>query len=138
MPSSAVWPVDVALEAAILGDATLADMLAGEKYHGGKPGTEAPYPFISNENTQEVEFPRFQADGQAGSRTLHIWGSTTKKEIMEIYQEAYRVLHRQKLTVEGFGHLLGTLRLVAYTPDQEEGLHHGIMEYEVWTEAEDG
>lgn len=136
--TSAVWPVDEALEAAALADAALAAILVrdvGEDvgWYAGRAPQESTFPYVTNDDATEDRFHLFQADGQVNLRILSVWSNISKKVVLEIYQHLFRILHDQKIVVTGYGTVQCKLRLVTCVAEPDTGIHHAIAEATVWT-----
>lgn len=135
MPTSAAWPIDVALEAVALADPTLTAIVGPEGWYAGRAPQGTPYPHVTNDDATEDEFQVFQGDSQENVRTLSLWSEVSKEEVLVMYAALYKLLHKARIPMEGFGCLLGRLRLVTYVEEPDTGIHHGIAEYTVWTKA---
>lgn len=134
--TSAVWPVDTALEAAALADATLAAALTvGEDigWYAGRAPQGVAFPYVTNDDATEDRFPMFQADGQINVRTLSIWSNISKQVVLEIYQHLFRVLHDVAVAVPGYGTVQCKLRLITSVTEPDTGIHHAIAEVTIWT-----
>jgi hypothetical protein len=138
---SSLWPVEVAVAAAINADSALEDLLAGDRVYSriapakiADPDDAAleidtPYPFVVLGERTESQENRFDDPGERGSLTIHIWSREIgNRQLSLIYDELARVLG-VPLTLSDGVMFAGWLEYVTDSYDQEGEAMHGIAEY---------
>lgn len=135
MSTSAAWPVDLALEEAALKDETLVAIVGEVGWYSGRAPQGVAYPHVTNDDATEDEFQVFQGNSQVNVRVLSLWSKRSKSEVLVMYGALFNLLHKKTILLEGFGCIVGRLRLVTYVEEPDTNIHHGIAEYTVWTKA---
>lgn len=88
---------------------------ASKLYLGRAPqGVPLPYVVIGDSPTDEL--PTFSGKTARGEYRLHMWAGDTDLAL-ELYENVYRVLHKRRLSIEGFHMLSGRLELVTSFAD---------------------
>lgn len=133
---SAIWPLHVALAAAINGDATAAALLAGDKVYSliAPSGAVFDYVVLGDSNAREV--PTFSRAGESGAIAIHLWcANDDQATTLQLFGELRRVLHDVRLTLTGTTqlHCLGKLSLVTTVADPSGEFVHGVTRYEFTT-----
>lgn len=128
---SAERPVQEAIYTALTGNAPYMALITGV-FDGEAPqGTAYPYTILGE--TTEIDEGDLTADGWDLTITVHDWSEQASKRECQLIREARDdVLHRQVLTVTGFGsvRLLREFAQVLTEPDDTRGpLRHGVSRY---------
>lgn len=137
---SAAWPLDVAVAAALLADATLAARLAGDKLYSGVAPKNADFDYLVLGDGPEEQFRTFGRQGHSNDLAVHIWSrGQAKKGVLLIYKDIERVLDRQKLPLNADGSVhtmvqMGT-RLQTVVPDLDGVTFHGVARVEVLSQV---
>lgn len=134
--TSSVWPLHVALAAALNGDATLAALLSGDKVYSlvAPRGAVFDYLVLGDSNTQDL--PTFTRAGERGAITIHAWCvGDDQMTALQLFGELRRVLHNVHLTLSGTTqvHCVGQLTLVTTAPDPSGEFVHGVFRYTFMT-----
>lgn len=120
-----------AIYAALAGDGTYSGLVTGI-YDGRAPqGTAYPYTTIG-EITERDDGP-ISEDGWNLTVHLHDWSDYSgKKECQEIREARNALLHRQRLTVSGFGDVYiwqEFAEIFVDTLDADNEVRHGVSRY---------
>jgi len=116
---SAIWPLDVAVDTLIQGDATLSAKLAGEKvYSLTAPALDSALPYIilgsSSETTQRTYDSKFRNT----ILTIAVWSADiTKFEVASIVSDLERLLDGTQISVGGHKFVSGALSVIAIQLD---------------------
>jgi len=132
MTTALAWPLDVAIAAALLADATIASLLGGDKVYSGTAPTGATFDYIVIGGTNETSTYYFNhGAGAEGALMLHLWcASADNKSTKVLFGEMKRVLDMATLAVAGFGTCFGTLTFVDVSPDPAGTYMHGIVRFQ--------
>jgi hypothetical protein len=130
--TSAVWPLHVAIAAAINNDATAAPMLGGDKVYSlvAPRGTSLDYLVLGSSDAQD--FPTFARAGEQGAILVHLWVvGEDQAKALQLYGELRRVLHNVRLAIIGTTqvHCIGQLSLVTTSADPSGEYVHGVARY---------
>lgn len=137
-PTSATWPLHVAIADAINADAALLAALGGpgRVYSLTAPKNARP-PFVTLGSTSEGPFRVFGKDGSAVLVSVHLWtpGVTNQQPALELYGHLRRVLDRRALELDG-PHALarGELELVDVLADPDGETTHAVARYTALTQ----
>lgn len=133
--TTAAWPIDVAVAAAIEADAAIMALLAGGVHSIVAPeGTRLDY--VTLGSTSEGDFDAFGAEGNDGVLTVHVWTAVMGKgPALAIYGHLQRVLNNVPLVLDGQRHLDGTLSLLDVRPDVDNRSMHLIARYRYLTRS---
>jgi hypothetical protein len=134
--TSAVWPLHVALAAAILADPTVAALLSGEKVYSLVAPRAASFDYVVLGATAAQDLPTFTRAGEQGSILLHVWcAGDDQMTTLQLFGELRRVLHNVRLPLTGTTqvHCLGQLSLVSTSEDPSGDFAHGVLRYSFWT-----
>lgn len=130
--TSAVWPLHVAIAAAIHADVTVAAMLGGDKVYSlvAPRGTGLDYLVLGNSDARDV--PTFTRAGEQGAILIHAWVvGEDQAKLLQLYGELRRVLHDVRLAITGTTqvHCVGQLSLVTTSADPSGEYVHGVARY---------
>lgn len=136
--TSALWPTDVAIAAAVETDTAMIALLSSfdgkPAIFSGRAPREAAYPRIVIADSSEDRRATFGRDGNSMTVTLHLWSAVVgRDQVLEIYRNLMRLLEGQILTVQGHQVYRGSIRLVTIIADPIEPLMHGVVEFSAWT-----
>lgn len=137
--TTAQWPVQVALEAALVADAPLVALLGTDAtgvakvYDSQAPGDAALDYVVIGDATEGRggAASTFGRGGHAGRIALHVWAAT-REAAAAIHAHVARILDGQRLTLAGHSMVIGRLALIASFPDPS-GAHHRVLHYETLT-----
>lgn len=134
--TSAVWPLHVAIAAAILADAPLAALLGADKVYSlvAPRGTGLDYLVLGNSDARDV--PTFMRAGEQGAILIHEWiVGEDQAKLLQLYGELRRVLHNVHLALTGTTqiHCVGQLSLVTTSADPSGEYVHGVARYQFVT-----
>lgn len=142
--TSALWPRQVALVAAVRGDATLQTALGGvpgaTKVYSGLAPEGTALPFIVMGVASEAGRAAFGSRAvRAGEETLDVYGRT-KAEALAIYTHLVRILDGTALVLTGHQPTRGSVRLAFDTLDAPhpvtgERAYHAVVRYAATTQA---
>lgn len=144
MSQSAIIPLQVALDAVILGDATLAAMLGGAKVYSLRaPEDDAVFAggkgYIILGQSVETPVPNFDGparSGDSGIETITVWSNdVSKKTVGDIAAELKRLLNGTDLVVAGRSFCYGAFNIVALDLDPSGKYSLASCRYEVLTYA---
>lgn len=127
--STPYWPMQLAIEQAINGDAAVSDLITGFYSIIAPTGSKKPYIVLGK--TIPDALVTYSSDIHRGRDIISIW-ARDKAEVMELFNKVYDALHKKKLPVEGFTHVWGRLRLVDILLDEDNVSYQGVCEY-TWT-----
>lgn len=132
MSLSANWELQKAMHAALVGDTTLATLVAGRIYD--RPPDDVAYPFITLGDTDVA----VAGDGEDAAHmlVLVIWSRAKgRREAKEIMSCIYEALHEAPLTL--VGHVLVNMRFeqasLKYASDADA--LRGKIRFRAFTEA---
>ena len=143
---SATFPLQVALEATLTGDVTLAAMLVGDgvfarRAPDGTPlnaaGGRVGYIVLGSSSEDDsgdfgrVSASHFGRDGTSNRETLHIW-SDNIADAKAIYAEVERLLDRTRLTLDGHTMVHGRLSYLTDLTDPDGAAVQIIARYRAW------
>lgn len=134
--TSSIWPLHVAIAAAINGDVTLAALLAGDRVYSLTAPRSAPFDYIVLAGSSAQDFPTFSRAGERGVITLDAWTvGDDQMTQLQMYGEARRVLHNVVLALVGTTqkHCLGQLALATTISDPSGEYLHGVWRYSFTT-----
>lgn len=134
---TAVWPLNEALGAVLNGDEALQEFTKkpnGPAFVDGQVPAGTVVPYIRLGESTEGSWGAFNSPGHSGVERIHLWGAD-KEAVAKMYGHVERLLHLQRISVEGHRILLGTTRLMESFRDPG-GNWHGIVAYEVITRPE--
>lgn len=136
-PRSFVWPVEVALAAAIESDPTLATLLAGAKVYSLVAPPKSPFDYITLGDVSESAKSRFNSFGTSAVETMHLWSRKPGKSgVLAIYGALYTLLHGRALSLSGSASMLrGTMTLATVLGDPDGITAHGVVRYSVDMQA---
>lgn len=127
---SALWPVIVAVEAALTFDTYLTGRITG--VFTGKVPEPTAVNYITFTVPSEGDFQGFfNRRGSEGAIQIDIW-TDAFDEAAIIYEDVARILSNQNLPL-GSGHVMinGSTRLITIVNDpDDDSLVHGIVRYE--------
>ena len=133
--ASQLWPLNVAIVAAIEGDTLTSGLLAMPGVYNTIVPPNSALPYVVLGFSTELADNLFGAYGTTAGVQVDIWGRNAaelgNREVLVIYDALYRLLHEQPLTVTGFRMVIGTLSLIALTPDQDGLTVRAISRYQV-------
>ena len=129
--TSASWPLQVALYAALSGDPALQTLVTGVF---DRPPEDQAMPYIVIGEVLATDWSTKTFDGQAHRMRLHVWDqSVGQKGAQSILAACAAALETLPQTIEDH-------RIVRWQRLQEQVLkdpdgytHHGILELRVWT-----
>jgi len=133
--ASQLWPVNIALVTAIEANGPLTALLATPGVFNTivPPNSALPYCVLSF--ATELADNVHGQYGTTASQQIDIWGRNATElgssQVLTIWGALYALLHEQPLTVTGFRVVIGTLSLIALTPDQDGETIHAISRYQV-------
>lgn len=129
---------NVALAIAIVGDTTLAGLLAEDKVYSGMAPEQTPFSYITIGSMSEAERRMFMKGGAEGKITMNIWTrGGGQMAVAAIYKALNALLYNTRLTLSS-GHIMsGKLKLVLSSGgDPSDSLVvRGVVEYTVWAIA---
>jgi uncharacterized protein DUF3168 len=106
--TSAAWPLQQAMHAALIADAPLVALLGGPRVYDDVP-TRGAYPYVTVAPVQARDFGTGSDDGEEHVVTLNVWSrGGGRKEALLIMAAVRTVLHDAALTLAG--HRLVNLR----------------------------
>lgn len=145
-PVTAAWPLQVALAAALEGDAQLQAALGGTPADprvdsGRRPeeATGAPPapPFLVLGSSGEAPRGAFGPTARRlhdQSVTIDVYGRT-KPDALALYGHLVRVLDDAPLACAGHRAVRGAVRLVLDVPEPDGQAHHAVVRYTATTQA---
>lgn len=121
--------VDIALVAAVEGDAPLRALLAGDMIYSGEIPEGSPLDYVQiPTGAEDAVGHAFGVDGSEGETELHIWTKdTSRMSVLVIYGHLRRLLRR--LPLDGHRMLAGRCDLVATMLDPDRAAMHGVVRY---------
>lgn len=129
---SAAWPIDVAVAAALTGDALLAARLVGDKLYSGVAPKDALFDYLVLGDGSEDQFRTFGRQGHTNDLAIHIWSRGLQKQgVLLIYDDIERVLDRQILSLTGNTMVQLATRLQAVLADPDGITFHGVARAQV-------
>ena len=136
MTVSAVWPIQVAIVAALRTHALFVGPPAVGVYDTAAPeGTAGNYVVVGD--ASEGGFGTLSQRGSTITLTLHIWTVGLSKRVnMDIYSAIRQKLDSQTVTLTGHKVVIGSTRLVTTLRDPDEKYMHGVVAYTVLTLAD--
>lgn len=134
MRESAAWPIDVAVDTAILADAQVSAVLKGDKVYSLVAKQGAMLPYIVLGDSAETAFRTFGRAGNDGALTMHIWG-TDKRQVLTIHAHLVRILDGARLAVAGHEMVRGRVELVTVLADEDGKAMHGVARYTPMTQV---
>ena len=106
--TSAAWPLQQAMHAALIADAPLVALLGGARVYDDVP-TRGAFPYVTFAPAQSRDFGTGSEDGEEHVVTLNVWSrGGGRKEALAIIAAVRGVLHDAALTLAG--HRLVNLR----------------------------
>jgi hypothetical protein len=126
---SAAWPLQVALDTALSGDAPLTAIITGVFSEGVVPEGQ-PYPYITLGESGEGRNRKFGTRGYNNAETLHIWcDKLGKQQCLQVYDHINRILDGNLLPMPaGYAMVLATCELVTMFRDPD-GPMHAVVAY---------
>lgn len=135
-PQSFVWPIEVALAAAINADATLATLLAGDRVYSLWAPPNAPFDYITLGDVNESASSRFHRPGTITNETLHLWSRAGGKQgVAAIYAALVALLDGNVLALSDGRMLRGRMELTTVLADPDGKTAHGVARYTVLAEV---
>jgi hypothetical protein len=132
---SQLWPLAVALVAAIEADGPTSALLASPGVFNTSVPKNSALPYAVIGFAQESGDSVFGAYGTSASQQIDIWGRNAtelgNREVLGIYDALYALLHEQPLAMTGFRYVIGTLSLIALMPDPDGETLHCISRYQI-------
>lgn len=129
--TTAVKPVRVGIDDALLGDSTFNTLIGGRAYADASKPEDADLPFIAYGTPFEGAFDTFSAAGNQGTRLIHLYGADD--DVVEtMYGHVKRVLGAG-VTVDGHTLLRLSVSLLSIAPDPS-GAAHGVVRVAVLTQ----
>ncbi|HYC50692.1 MAG TPA: DUF3168 domain-containing protein [Gemmatimonadaceae bacterium] len=129
--STAVRSVRKGLDTALLADAAVEAMIADRVYVDSQKPEGATLPFISFGTPTEGRFNTFSADGNDGTRLLHLYG--IDEDVVEaLYEEVERVV-REDVSLTGHVGLRLSCSLLSVSADPSGGAH-GVVRVSALTQ----
>jgi len=105
MMGSALSPIESAIAAKLLADATLIGMVTGIFDFRGIPLNQE-YPYVTLGDSTETDDSTFDTIGYDTTFTLHIWSAQPgSKECQQILARLNMLLNHQPLTLTGLAHV---------------------------------
>lgn len=140
--NSQIWPLQVAIVAAIEADSGLRALLAGDMIYNIQPPQGTPFPYLTLGFAQEVDDNLFGRPGTLAGQIIDGWTRKTTvtdglsqelggKQLADIYSRVRYVLHQQPLSVDGFAVVLGNVSLLSTMEDPDGLTLHASMRYDV-------
>jgi uncharacterized protein DUF3168 len=134
MPAiSSVTPVQVAVRAALLANATLIPIIGSHIYDTQAPVSALNFPRIVLGQPTEVPWAAINRDGNENTLLIHLWskdattlGSAT---VRAMYEGAKAALHRIRLTLSTGRFCHGSLTLLQIMLDDDLVSMHGVARY---------
>lgn len=116
---SAIWPLDVAIDTLIQGDATLSAKLKGEKvYSLQSPTRDSALPYIVLGSSSESTARTYDSKFKDTIVTISVWSAdVTKAEVAGIVADLERLLDGTQLNVGGHHFVSGAFSVIAIMPD---------------------
>ena len=133
--ASQLWPLNVAIVAAIEADAPTSALLATPGVYNTVVPPNSPLPYCVLSFATELADNVHGQFGTTASQQIDIWGRNATElgngQVLGIYGALYALFHERPLTVTGFRVVIGTLALIALTVDIDGETIHGIARYQV-------
>lgn len=136
-PVSALWPIDLALAAAIQADGPTMALLAGQGVYSIRAPAGAVMDYVVIGDSEEADtFRALMRQGSNAVLTLDVWSGMTESRagVLAIYNALRKLLHTTALPVDpssGVTFCRGSLELVTVLADRDSAATHGILRYTV-------
>lgn len=131
--TSAVNPLQIAIDSLISGDGALDGILVGQKVYSLVALEGSLFPYIVMGESAESTRGLFQKSAKDGVEIIHIFSEMDDKtEVLTIYEHLDRLLNKTQIIVAGHTVVMGRLRLITIMGDPKGGTHL-VARYEVLT-----
>jgi uncharacterized protein DUF3168 len=130
--TSALWPLHVAIAAAVIADGALAALLGGDKVYSLVAPRGVVLTYLVLGQSAALELPTFTRAGESGAILVHLWVvGEDQAALLQLYGEMRRVLHNVRLALTGTTQLqcTGQLSLVTTSADPSGEFVHGVARY---------
>ncbi len=132
MTADSQWPLQVAVRAALVADATLNGLIAGRVYD--HVPQDSPFPYVVVGDATARDFDTKTEDGLELTFTVHTWsryrGLSETKQVMAAVLDA---LDGQGLTVTGHRLTLLRFEFSATLMDPDGVTRHGVQRFRAIT-----
>ncbi len=132
MTADSQWPLQVAVRAALVADATLDGLIAGRVYD--QVPQDSPFPYVVVGDATARDFDTKTEDGMELTFTVHTWsryrGLSETKQVMAAVLDA---LDGQGLTVTGHRLTLLRFEFSATFMDPDGLTRHGVQRFRAIT-----
>ncbi|WP_431772181.1 DUF3168 domain-containing protein [Streptomyces cucumeris] len=133
--TTALWPLQQAIYAALTGDSALMALVAGVH---DEVDEQADYPYVSIGSFTELPEDAHNQRGLSTNAVLHIWSKYQGfKEAAQILAAMDAVLDRRPLNVAGFTDVSIAAAQVQELRDPDPEIRHINVSYRVWMTKEE-